>query len=568
MQLNINVYYGVIIMRKRFFAKAIVSLSAIFGIVALSAFSAGAVVIDDDLSIVSAEESAQISAAFDLALPSKYSSRDLGYVTEIKQQRYNECWAVSGISAFETKLLKEGFSVQNMSFDHVNLWATKHSNGKGWQRSYQDGGYSYTFLGYLTSWQGGVETADLGDFDITSGITSDDIDTTLAKYGATAIEYLDRNDTDSIKRAIMENGGVYGAYATSASCLSTDRTSYFMPESYAGSSVNHGVEIVGWDNNYARSNFNGLVGQKPKKPGAWLARNSYGNNNSLGGYVWISYEDKYIFTDRFKPLYAVKSVQEINDNTRLEQNEIYGATFDIEIENCNEVAYINRFDFSNGYNTLDKVIFETECKNADYTIYYVPDDYTGKPFADKDKWTKLYNGTADYSGYICADISDYTLPLGYGSIAVVINTERLNSRLDKAEDEYKSPSLGTCEWVTNGDTGEYVLINDAHYGDSYILYDNNMRDLLEWYKQENNDDLGGTFVIKAVTTGKGAEVTLPGDVTLDGKVNISDATEIQKYLAGYFNFSEVRKLNADINGDGNISIADATAIQKIIAGYE
>ena len=70
-------------MRKRFFAKAIVSLSAIFGIVALSAFSAGAVVIDDDLSIVSAEESAQISAASDLALPSKYSSRDLGYVTEI-----------------------------------------------------------------------------------------------------------------------------------------------------------------------------------------------------------------------------------------------------------------------------------------------------------------------------------------------------------------------------------------------------------------------------------------------------------------------------------------------------
>ena len=554
-------------MSKGFFAKAIVSLSTTFGIVALSAFSAGAVVIDNDLSDISSDESV-VGTTADISLPSKYSSRDLGYVTGIKQQKYNECWAVSGISVFESKLLKEGFSVQNMSFDHLNIWATRHSSGKGWQRSYKDGGYSWNAVGYLTSWQGGVETEDLGDFDITSGITSDDIDTSLAKYGTTSVEYLNKNDTDAIKRAIMENGGVYGAYATSASCLSSDRLSYFMPESYSGSSINHGVEIVGWDNNYARSNFNGSVGEKPKKPGAWLARNSYGNSNSLGGYFWISYEDKYIFDSRYYPLYTINSVQEIDEHTRLEQKEIYGATIDIEIENCNEVAYLNRFDFSNGYNTLDKVIFETECKNADYTIFYVPDGNSSKPVADKSKWIKLYSGTADYAGYICADIYDYALPLGYGSIAVVINTERLNSGLDSSDEEYKNPSIGTCEWVTNGDTGEYMFINDSHYGDSYIFYDNNMRDLLDWYRQENNDDLGGTLVIKAITTGNGAEVSLLGDVTLDGQVNITDATEIQKYLAGSVEFSEVRKLNADVNGDGNISIADATTIQKIIAGIE
>lgn len=552
-------------MHKGFFTKAIVSLSAAFSIVALSAFSSGAVIIDYDSSEVSSDNTAA-AVTSDVTLPAKYSSRDLGYVTGIKQQKYNDCWAVSGISVFETKLLHESFSVNNMSFDHMNIWATKHSNGKGWQRSYKDGGYSHTALGYLTSWQGGVETEILGDFDITSGITSDDIDTGLAKYGTTAVEYLSRNDTDAIKRAIIENGGVYAGYATAASCLSTDRTSYFMPQSYSGSSINHGVEIVGWDNNYSRSNFNGSVGEKPKKPGAWLARNSYGNYNSLGGYLWISYEDKYIFDDRYQPLYTIKSVQEIGENTRLEQNEIYGATFDIEIKNSNEVAYINRFDFSNGYNTLDKVIFETECKNADYTIYYVPDDYAEKPVTDKSKWTTLYSGTADYAGYICADISDYTLPLGYGSIAVVINTEKLNSGLDKTDEEYKNPSLGTCEWITNGETGEYVLINDTHYGDSYIFYNNEMRDLLDWYKQENNDDLGGTLVIKAVTTGNGAEVTLLGDVNLDGKVNISDATEIQKYLAGSVEFSEVRKLNADVNDDGNITVTDATAIQKMIVG--
>ena len=95
-----------------------------------------------------------------------------------------------------------------------------------------------------------------------------------------------------------------------------------------------------------------------------------------------------------------------------------------------------------------------------------------------------------------------------------------------------------------------------------------MRDLLDWYKQENNDNLGGTLVIKAVTTGNGAEVTTLGDVTLDGNVNITDATAIQKYLAGSVEFSEVRKLNADVNGDGNITVADATAIQKMIVGIQ
>lgn len=554
-------------MRKGFLAKTIASLSVTFGVIALSAFGAGAVVIDNDLSNVSSDEAA-VSTASDSAIPSKYSSRDLGYVTEIKQQRYNECWAVSGISLFESKLLKEGFSVKNMSFDHLNIWATKHSDGKGWQRTYREGGYSTIAIGYLTSWQGGVETDDLGSFSITSGITSDEIDTNLAKYGATAVEYLYRNDTNAIKRAIIENGGVYAAYATSGSCLSSDRTSYFMPDGYNGSSINHGVEIVGWDNNYSRSNFNGSVGEKPKKPGAWLARNSYGNNNSLGGYFWISYEDKYIFSDIYKPLYTVKSVQKIDKNTKLEQNEIYGATIDIEIENCNEVAYINRFDFSNGYNTLDKVIFETECKNCDYTIYYVPDDYSEKPVADKSKWKKLYSAKADYSGYICADISDYELPLGYGSIAVVVNTEQINSGLIATDEEYRNPSLGTCEWITERGSGDYIFINDSKYSDSYILYNNKMRDLLDWYKQENNDDLGGTLVIKAVTKGSGAKVTTLGDVTLDGKVNISDATAIQKYLAGSIEFSEVRKLNADVNGDGKITVADATTVQKIIAGIE
>lgn len=552
-------------MRKNLFKKATAVLTALCGIAAFSVFGAGAAVISNENSSVSAEQSEEVTVSYE-ALPSKYSSKGLGFVTDIKTQLYNECWAVSGISVFESKLLSEGIAVENMSFDHLNIWGTKRADGTGWQRKYNEGGYSHTALGYLTSWQGGVEIADCGVIDITSGITAEDLNLGLAKYGTTGVEYLDRNDPGAIKRAIMENGGVYGAYSTATSCINPNKTAFFMPESYSGSSVNHGVEIVGWNDTYSINNFTGSVGVKPKKQGAWLARNSYGDYNSLGGYFWISYEDKNIFADRFKPLYTIKSIQKIDESTRLKQNEIYGATIDVEIGGVSEAVFINRFDFSDGFNTLDKVIFETECKGADYTVYYVPDGPAEKPAEDKNKWTQLYKGTTDYKGYICADISDFMLPIGYGSIAVSVNTEQLNAGVPAFSADFKKPSLGSCEWVTNAETGNYVLLNNPRSGDSYVYYNNQMTDLLDWYEQELDDPLGGTLVIKAVTTNKGTEGALLGDVTLDGVVSVLDATQIQKYLAGSEDLSAVQKLNADVDGNGVISVTDATAIQKKIAG--
>lgn len=64
---------------------------------------------------------------------------------------------------------------------------------------------------------------------------------------------------------------------------------------------------------------------------------------------------------------------------------------------------------------------------------------------------------------------------------------------------------------------------------------------------------------------------LNGDVNLDKDVNVTDATLIQKYIAGiesfradFRNFYEL----ADLNNDGDINIKDVTALQKHIAGLE
>ncbi|MBQ4568982.1 MAG: leucine-rich repeat protein [Ruminococcus sp.] len=57
-----------------------------------------------------------------------------------------------------------------------------------------------------------------------------------------------------------------------------------------------------------------------------------------------------------------------------------------------------------------------------------------------------------------------------------------------------------------------------------------------------------------------------GDTNLDGKVNVKDATAIQKYCASLIEFSSDSLSVADVNGDSSINIKDATTIQKKVAG--
>lgn len=61
---------------------------------------------------------------------------------------------------------------------------------------------------------------------------------------------------------------------------------------------------------------------------------------------------------------------------------------------------------------------------------------------------------------------------------------------------------------------------------------------------------------------------LSGDADCDSKVNVKDATAIQKHIAGLSTLSENGVIFADVDTNTNVNIKDATAIQKWIAGIE
>ena len=57
-----------------------------------------------------------------------------------------------------------------------------------------------------------------------------------------------------------------------------------------------------------------------------------------------------------------------------------------------------------------------------------------------------------------------------------------------------------------------------------------------------------------------------GDVNLDSKVNINDATLVQKAVANMVTLTAEQTIAADVNKDTKVNIKDATEIQKKSAG--
>lgn len=515
----------------------------------------------------------------DEKLPSSYSSKDLDYVTPIRQQGNAQiCWAYGGLSSFETLLIKNG-AIDNtanswLSAAHVDAWGTPRKDGTGWQREYyRGGGYPYITMGYLTSWSGGVSenefpyTSPLSLFDINKKYNINDV--------VTGIMYLDETNKDTIKQAIKDYGAVTTHYNEYSKFAADDTHTYCPAQS---NYINgHCVSVVGWDDNIDKDNFTVTLDGRtytPKNNGGWLCRNSWGNYNDFDGYFWVSYDDYYIFKDVFGPSYAFTDYMKYKDSNAIHQVETFGATYEFDYLNksddqteqnsyvSTDTTYINVLNIDNENEYLDKVMFESTSVGANYTLYYIPIDNEGTPSSDKATWKTLKTGKVPYSGYYTADIDPLYVNKGKIGIGVEIDTT--------GTDIYNG--IGVSEWLEN--KNERIFNSEAKRGQSYIYTDKNifsnvpslnkskMNDVMDFYKVLLDDTEGGNFVIKGITYKTG---TVAGDANMDGVVDIQDAVCIQKSTIHSYTLSSEGLVNADINQDGVVNIKDATEIQKILA---
>ena len=222
-------------------------------------------------------------------LPSAYDLRPLNRLTPVRDQgSTGTCWAFATLAALESSLMPAhawDFSEDNM----VNR------NGFTVANRYQDGGNLQMAEAYLARWGGPLdETADpLQSGVIPSGPVRKHVQG-FVLLPPRADFAMDPTANDAIKQAVMN----YGAVATQMYFPDSDRGAEYnatlgfyqasVPASAAGvPEVNHGVAIVGWDDDYPSTQFV----TAPPGNGAFLVRNSWSTDFGDGGYFWISYYD-------------------------------------------------------------------------------------------------------------------------------------------------------------------------------------------------------------------------------------------------------------------------------------
>jgi C1A family cysteine protease len=203
-------------------------------------------------------------------LPSSYDLRDYGWMTSVKDQGdIGSCWTFATMASIESNVLVQGGS--SMDYSENNL-----KNNHGFPYSPFEGGDYDMALAYLTRLSGPVLEAQDPYHPYDDGpsptFTADRF-LQSAWFPDTASEY---------KSVLMNRGAVsVGIAYVDTSYNPSDFTFYLDHPVEA----NHGVTLVGWDDNKVTASANA---------GAWLIKNSWGTEWGDAGYFWISYDDPYL----------------------------------------------------------------------------------------------------------------------------------------------------------------------------------------------------------------------------------------------------------------------------------
>ncbi len=223
---------------------------------------------------------------WDGVIPSNYSLVDLGQVTPIKNQGSGgNCWAFAVLASLETSFLKINGQALDLSENNIKNLQAKYSM-YGYFYSPNDGGNQYMAVGYLVSWIGPVNESQ----DIYSPYNA------LSYFFNTSLSHVQNiyyipprasfTDNDLFKEAIIRYGGVYVSMRMEQTYPYYRSPNYYY-NNKADLSINHAVCIVGWDDNYSKNNF----ATTPPGDGAWIVRNSWGEDWGDHGYFYISYYD-------------------------------------------------------------------------------------------------------------------------------------------------------------------------------------------------------------------------------------------------------------------------------------
>ena len=258
-----------------------------------------------------------------MAEPSYFSLLDENRVSPVGDQRdYNTCWAFANTGALESKLLPG----ESWDFSEDNM-VGRSGFGPSQSWRYYFGGYDFMAVAYLARWSGPVAETDdpYGDrWTPRVKVRKHVQGVAMAPGRSNPLE------NDLIKRLVRENGALSVGMFWDSGAYGIDplsgRATHYLPTPMG---ENHGVDIVGWDDDFDKAAFAGAYGE-PAGNGAFLVRNSWGSGFGEGGYFWASYYDASFARDQgFGSLGGCTSytdVQDVGNYRRVYQYDKLGVT--------------------------------------------------------------------------------------------------------------------------------------------------------------------------------------------------------------------------------------------------
>ncbi len=405
--------------------------------------------------------------------PSSYDSRTKNQVTSVKNQGgYGTCWAFAALGAGESSMLAKGRTRSMPDYSEAQLayFFYHHADDPLGNLSGDSttltgsnylmiGGNHYFTMMALATWLGAVD-------EKTAPYNELDIDYTLPENYAYQKDVahlknahiVSMKDSDRVKELILEYGAVACSFYIDDRYYSYGENAYYFTDSN-GYSTNHAIDIIGWDDDYAISNFSSTSGCVPQNPGAWLIKNSYGEGNK--DYIWVSYEDLALSnSDAFA--FEFEDAQQYDYNYQYDGS--YGASY-VNLPSGDSLA--NVYTISGAVKErIDAVSIALRSGRVDYRVQLYLNPSEDTPLSGTPLLNTPLTGTTTDAGYYTIELPSGIEVKNGDKIAVVFTLS--------SEDGSKVQVFGDVSYVNKSGDGTVQLSfkNTISRKQSYHIYQN------------------------------------------------------------------------------------------------
>ena len=326
-------------------------------------------------------------------LPSKFDLREWGWVTSVKNQgNMLSCWAFATAGALESSILR--YLGISMSLSENNI----QDMGLQYSRYGLDGmteaGAIVAGSGYALGWFG-VFASDYDVYDQLGKVSPIIAPTSAIHFQDLIIIPPRKNSTDNdlLKEAILKYGAVGIAYFGTNVLPYVNGSSQYIPDNMG---PNHGVALIGWDDNYPKENFY----ITPPDDGAWIIKNSWGESAGDQGYYYISYYDTTFAT-------VMESYAFILNNT-VPYNKNYQA---------NVMGALDFLNISNEYKNIYEAVDDDLIAGVGTYFNQSGAEYTVEIYVN-DVLRHTQSGISPYYGYHTIQLDTF-VPVKKGDIFTV-----------------------------------------------------------------------------------------------------------------------------------------------------